>query len=186
MKVLVSRLNFHVIVCTVCNFVWLVIRVLPSWRMSLFSLLISLQYFFFPFWIFDVLVMVATWQLLLLICGTIEQSCFIQVFIFHVVSPLYPNKFLFLLHECDFYLAVWSDSYLFYFKSNILTLLMKKLGFILHYFQEECKRVSTEGQNLRMDLSAKFQDAIKVWSLSLVYNTYDILNKVYIWYISTF
>ncbi|MED6146615.1 hypothetical protein PIB30_036099 [Stylosanthes scabra] len=26
---------------------------------------------------------------------------------------------------------------------------------------EECKRVSTEGQNLRLDLSAKFQDAIK-------------------------
>lgn len=28
--------------------------------------------------------------------------------------------------------------------------------------QDECKRVSTEGQNLRLDLSAKFQDAIKV------------------------
>jgi len=141
---------------------------------------------FFPFWIFDVLVVVVTWQLLLLICWTIEQSCFIQVFIFHVVSPLYPNEFLFLLHECDFYLVVWSDSYLFYFKSSILTLLMKKLGFMFHYFQEECKRVSTEGQNLRMDLSAKFQDAIKVWSLSLVYNTYDILNKVYVWYASMF
>lgn len=28
--------------------------------------------------------------------------------------------------------------------------------------QEECKRVSSEGQNLRLDLSNKFQDAIKV------------------------
>ncbi|MBA0566666.1 hypothetical protein Golob_011463 [Gossypium lobatum] len=27
---------------------------------------------------------------------------------------------------------------------------------------DECKRVSTEGQNLRLDLSARFQDAIKV------------------------
>lgn len=30
--------------------------------------------------------------------------------------------------------------------------------------QEECKRVSSEGQNLRLDLSNKFQDAIKVWN----------------------
>ncbi|KAG4151731.1 hypothetical protein ERO13_D04G084700v2 [Gossypium hirsutum] len=28
-------------------------------------------------------------------------------------------------------------------------------------FMDECKRVSTEGQNLRLDLSARFQDAIK-------------------------
>lgn len=28
--------------------------------------------------------------------------------------------------------------------------------------QDECKRVSTEGQNLRLDLSTRFQDAIKV------------------------
>lgn len=28
--------------------------------------------------------------------------------------------------------------------------------------QDECKRVSTEGQSLRLDLSARFQDAIKV------------------------
>jgi hypothetical protein len=65
-------------------------------------------------------------------------------------------------------MVVWSGSYSFYFKINNLTLLMKKLRFTLYYFQEECKRVSTEGQNLRLDLSAKFQDAIKVWSLSLV------------------
>ncbi|XP_020223899.1 alpha-taxilin [Cajanus cajan] len=32
---------------------------------------------------------------------------------------------------------------------------------------EECKRVSTEGQNLRLDLSAKFQDAIKDVSIKL-------------------
>lgn len=30
-------------------------------------------------------------------------------------------------------------------------------------WQDECKRVSTEGQHLRLDLSTKFQDAIKVW-----------------------
>ncbi|KAJ0045807.1 hypothetical protein Pint_06092 [Pistacia integerrima] len=32
---------------------------------------------------------------------------------------------------------------------------------------DECKRVSTEGQNLRLDLSAKFQDAIKDVSVKL-------------------
>ncbi|XP_044509256.1 beta-taxilin isoform X2 [Mangifera indica] len=32
---------------------------------------------------------------------------------------------------------------------------------------DECKRVSTEGQNLRLDLSAKFQDAIKDVSIKL-------------------
>ncbi|KAK3232385.1 hypothetical protein Dsin_004266 [Dipteronia sinensis] len=32
---------------------------------------------------------------------------------------------------------------------------------------EECKRVSTEGQNLRLDLSTKFQDAIKDVSIKL-------------------
>ncbi|PHU00584.1 hypothetical protein BC332_30371 [Capsicum chinense] len=31
---------------------------------------------------------------------------------------------------------------------------------------DECKRVSSEGQNLRLDLSDKFQDAIK-WSFAL-------------------
>lgn len=28
--------------------------------------------------------------------------------------------------------------------------------------QDECKRVSTEGQSLRTELSVRFQDAIKV------------------------
>jgi len=39
---------------------------------------------------------------------------------------------------------------------------------MLHYFQEECKRVSTEVQQFKLDLLAKLQDAIKVCSLSLV------------------
>jgi len=39
---------------------------------------------------------------------------------------------------------------------------------MIHYFQEEFKRVSTEAQQFKLDLSAKFQDAIKVCSLSLV------------------
>lgn len=33
---------------------------------------------------------------------------------------------------------------------------------ILHLTQDEFKRASEEGQNLRSDLSTKFEDAIKV------------------------
>jgi len=49
-----------------------------------------------------------------------------------------------------------------------MSILLLECGFhgefdALHMdLQDECKRVSTEGQNLRLDLSAKFQDAIKV------------------------
>jgi len=53
---------------------------------------------------------------------------------------------------------------------------------MLHYFQEECKRVSTEGEQLRLDLLAQFKDVIKVCSLSLVLH----LNIVYIIMISCF
>lgn len=38
--------------------------------------------------------------------------------------------------------------------------------------QEECKHVSSEGQNLRLDLSNKFQDAIKVWKFFCSEKTY--------------
>lgn len=46
--------------------------------------------------------------------------------------------------------------------------------------QDECKRVSTEGQNLRLDLSTRFQDAIKVeiFFFSLVYLSVYILLKM--------
>nr|AFK42270.1 unknown [Medicago truncatula] len=43
---------------------------------------------------------------------------------------------------------------------------------------EECKRVSTEGQNLRMDLSAKFQDAIKDVSIRLEERKDDCLSQL--------
>ncbi|XP_057425454.1 uncharacterized protein LOC130718844 isoform X2 [Lotus japonicus] len=43
---------------------------------------------------------------------------------------------------------------------------------------EECKRVSTEGQNLRMDLSAKFQDAIKDVSSKLEERKDDCLSQI--------
>ncbi|KAE9445538.1 hypothetical protein C3L33_22564, partial [Rhododendron williamsianum] len=39
--------------------------------------------------------------------------------------------------------------------------------FLLLAWQDECKRVSTEGQNLRLDLSTKFHDAIKEVSIRL-------------------
>lgn len=37
-------------------------------------------------------------------------------------------------------------------------------------WQDECKRVSTEGQSLRLDLSTRFQDAIKVDFIFLFYS----------------
>ncbi|XP_050892444.1 uncharacterized protein LOC127097988 isoform X2 [Lathyrus oleraceus] len=43
---------------------------------------------------------------------------------------------------------------------------------------EECKRVSTEGQNLRLDLSAKFQDAIKDMSSRLEERKDDCLSQL--------
>ncbi|XP_061347062.1 uncharacterized protein LOC133292641 isoform X1 [Gastrolobium bilobum] len=43
---------------------------------------------------------------------------------------------------------------------------------------EECKRVSTEGQNLRLDLSAKFQDAIKDVSIRLEERKDDCLSQL--------
>ncbi|CAJ2629652.1 beta-taxilin isoform X1 [Trifolium pratense] len=43
---------------------------------------------------------------------------------------------------------------------------------------EECKRVSTEGQNLRLDLSAKFQDAIKDVSSRLEERKDDCLSQL--------
>ncbi|CAJ1976781.1 unnamed protein product [Sphenostylis stenocarpa] len=43
---------------------------------------------------------------------------------------------------------------------------------------EECKRVSTEGQNLRLDLSAKFQDAIKDVSNKLEERKDDCLTQL--------
>ncbi|XP_073224013.1 uncharacterized protein [Cicer arietinum] len=43
---------------------------------------------------------------------------------------------------------------------------------------EECKRVSTEGQNLRQDLSAKFQDAIKDVSMRLEERKDDCLSQL--------
>jgi len=39
---------------------------------------------------------------------------------------------------------------------------------MLHYFQEDYKRVSTEAQQFKLDLSARFQYTIAVCSLSLV------------------
>ncbi|KAL2324784.1 hypothetical protein Fmac_023842 [Flemingia macrophylla] len=43
---------------------------------------------------------------------------------------------------------------------------------------EECKRVSTEGQNLRLDLSAKFQDAIKDVSIKLEERKDECLSQL--------
>lgn len=43
---------------------------------------------------------------------------------------------------------------------------------------DECKRVSTEGQNLRLDLSAKFQDAIKDVSVKLEEQKDDCLSQL--------
>ncbi|KAI9124676.1 hypothetical protein K1719_004598 [Acacia pycnantha] len=43
---------------------------------------------------------------------------------------------------------------------------------------EECKRVSTEGQNLRLDLSAKFQDAIKDVGIKLEEQKDDCLSQL--------
>ncbi|KAK3035353.1 hypothetical protein RJ639_033637, partial [Escallonia herrerae] len=43
---------------------------------------------------------------------------------------------------------------------------------------DECKRVSTEGQNLRSDLSAKFQDAIKEVSHKLEEQKDDCLTQL--------
>lgn len=40
--------------------------------------------------------------------------------------------------------------------------LLRKNDGLLILSQDECKRASMEGQNLRLDLSARFQDAIKV------------------------
>ncbi|MBA0596289.1 hypothetical protein Gorai_013115 [Gossypium raimondii] len=44
--------------------------------------------------------------------------------------------------------------------------------------QDECKRVSTEGQNLRLDLSARFQDAIKDVSNKLEEQKDDCLSQL--------
>ncbi|XP_052295554.1 uncharacterized protein LOC102611312 isoform X5 [Citrus sinensis] len=43
---------------------------------------------------------------------------------------------------------------------------------------DECKRVSSEGQNLRLDLSAKFQDAIKDVSIKLEEQKDDCLSQL--------
>lgn len=43
---------------------------------------------------------------------------------------------------------------------------------------DECKRVSTEGQNLRLDLSTKFQDAIKDVSIKLEEQKDDCLSQL--------
>ncbi|KAF7820107.1 alpha-taxilin isoform X2 [Senna tora] len=43
---------------------------------------------------------------------------------------------------------------------------------------EECKRVSTEGQNLRLDLSAKFQDAIKDVGIKLEEQKDECLSQL--------
>ncbi|KAL4282175.1 hypothetical protein GQ457_03G027540 [Hibiscus cannabinus] len=43
---------------------------------------------------------------------------------------------------------------------------------------DECKRVSTEGQNLRLDLSARFQDAIKGVSNKLEQQREDCLSQL--------
>ncbi|MBA0872022.1 hypothetical protein Goshw_004905 [Gossypium schwendimanii] len=44
---------------------------------------------------------------------------------------------------------------------------------------DECKRVSTEGQNLRLDLSARFQDAIKIaYNYEEIYDTTLSLSMI--------
>ncbi|WZZ43059.1 hypothetical protein YC2023_039318 [Brassica napus] len=45
-------------------------------------------------------------------------------------------------------------------------LLSRPLFYAFESHQEECKRVSTEEQTLRSDLSTKFQEAINVVELS--------------------
>lgn len=48
---------------------------------------------------------------------------------------------------------------------------------LLTKLQDECKRVSTEGQSLRLDMSTKFQDAIKVGvKFSVCFMTYSCLQ----------
>ncbi|OMO81181.1 Taxilin family [Corchorus olitorius] len=44
--------------------------------------------------------------------------------------------------------------------------------------QDECKRVSTEGQNLRLDLSTRFQDAIKDVSIKLEEQKDECLSQL--------
>ncbi|PPD79112.1 hypothetical protein GOBAR_DD23965 [Gossypium barbadense] len=50
--------------------------------------------------------------------------------------------------------------------------------FNLYDKEDECKRVSTEGQNLRLDLSARFQDAIKDVSNKLEEQKDDCLSQL--------
>lgn len=38
----------------------------------------------------------------------------------------------------------------------------------ISFVKDECQRVSTEGQNMRQDLSTKFNDAIKVCVIKLL------------------
>ncbi|KAK6228150.1 hypothetical protein SCA6_000490 [Theobroma cacao] len=49
---------------------------------------------------------------------------------------------------------------------------------LLMMSQDECKRVSTEGQNLRLDLSARFQDAIKDVSIKLEEQKDECLSQL--------
>jgi hypothetical protein len=63
-----------------------------------------------------------------------------------------------MLKVCSVYLFFESKRYkrvLFNFFLNFYTILAS-------LSQEECQRVSTEGQNMRMELSEKFDIAIKV------------------------
>ncbi|KAH0891750.1 hypothetical protein HID58_054179, partial [Brassica napus] len=56
---------------------------------------------------------------------------------------------------------------LFYaFESHQLLLSVTSLSDFVESYNEECKRVSTEEQTLRSDLSTKFQEAINVVELS--------------------
>lgn len=57
---------------------------------------------------------------------------------------------------------IYFNTYLFFIFSLECTLVFVCI------VQGECKRVSTEGQNMRQELSERFNNAIKVW-IYLVY-----------------
>lgn len=64
-----------------------------------------------------------------------------------------------LLKVCSVYLGFLSSVRKVFFSFCVQLLLQ-----LTSLSQEECRRVSTEGQNMRMELSDKFNNAIKVYT----------------------